>query len=69
MLMEPELMIYDALLEGMDHETARKVLRITEKFHSAKQERTSVFISSDEQSLKDVRADKTVWLLKGGQAG
>ncbi|MEW6213742.1 MAG: ATP-binding cassette domain-containing protein [Nitrospirota bacterium] len=57
MLMEPELMIYDSIFEGLNPEMAERLVRLTTKFHSEKPGRTSVYISSDEQSLKDVKAD------------
>ncbi|MBI5049711.1 MAG: ATP-binding cassette domain-containing protein [Nitrospirae bacterium] len=36
MLMEPELMIYDSLFEGMSPEMAKKLTALTENFHAEK---------------------------------
>jgi len=69
MLMEPELMIYDALVEGLEPEMMKKILDITNEFHIEKHNRTSIFISSKEQSLKNVLADETMKLSGGGLSG
>lgn len=57
MLMEPELMLYDSIFEGMDIEMINRLIRLTEKFHLEKSGRTSVYITSSELSMKDVKAD------------
>lgn len=56
-LMDPDLMIYDSLFEGLNFQMAERLVRLTTNFHSEKPGRSSVYISSDEQSLKDVKAD------------
>lgn len=57
MLMEPDLIIYDSIFEGLNPETVSKLQGLTTKFHLEKPGRTSVYISSEEQSLKDIKAD------------
>jgi len=59
-LMEPEIMIYDALLEGLDSEMAERLLMLTTGFHSGRVGRTSLYVSSDEESLKGLKADITI---------
>ncbi len=66
MLMEPALMIYDALVEGLEPEMMGKVLDVTQEYHMEMRGRTSIFISSEEKSLKGVRADETMKLSGGG---
>ncbi|MBA4349538.1 MAG: hypothetical protein C0415_06080 [Thermodesulfovibrio sp.] len=55
MLMEPELMIYDSLFEGLNPEMMERLVKLTTDFHSEKKGRISVHISSDEQSLKNIK--------------
>lgn len=57
MLIEPELMIYDSLFEGLSPDMSDRLMKITTDFHAEKQGRTSVYITFDEQSIKDVKAD------------
>lgn len=57
MLMEPELMIYDSIFEGLTLEIMKKLIKLTEKFHSEKSGRTSVYITSNELSVRDVNTD------------
>ncbi|MBW2053962.1 MAG: ATP-binding cassette domain-containing protein [Deltaproteobacteria bacterium] len=66
MLTEPELIIFDPLIEGLDPEIMKKALHLIEEFHTQERGRTSVFISSEEQSLEDIRADETIRLAGGG---
>jgi phospholipid/cholesterol/gamma-HCH transport system ATP-binding protein len=60
MLMEPELMIYDSIFEGLYPETAERLAILTAWFHSERRGRTSVYISSHEQSLTSIPADKVL---------
>ncbi len=57
MLMEPELIIYDSLFEGLSPDMSDRLMQMTMNFHAEKQGRTSVYITFDEQSIKNVRAD------------
>lgn len=57
MIMEPPLIVYDSPFEGLSHEMGESILRLTTEFHSRIRERVSLYLSSDEESLKPVRAD------------
>lgn len=57
MTKNPKLMIYDSIFEGQSHEMLKKLVMLTTKFHSEDINRTSVYISTDEIYLKDVKAD------------
>jgi ABC-type branched-subunit amino acid transport system ATPase component len=58
LLMEPEVMIYDTLLEGLSPEDAARLLALTETFHAARRGRLSVHLGADVQALEGVRADR-----------
>lgn len=60
MLMEPELMIYDSICEGLSPEMSDRLTKMTMDFHSEKSGRTSVYVTFDEQSVKNVKADTTL---------
>lgn len=57
MLMEPDLMIYDSILEGLNPEMMKRLANLTVRFHMGKTGRTSVYISSHEESLQYIKAD------------
>jgi phospholipid/cholesterol/gamma-HCH transport system ATP-binding protein len=57
MLMEPDLIINDSIFEGLNTEMAERLARLTTKFHEEKSGRTSVHISSDEDSMKYIKSD------------
>ncbi len=57
MLMEPELIIYDGLFEEMVPEMAEALETLATRFHSERPGRTSVFISANDHSLRDIEAD------------
>jgi len=57
MLMDSELMIYDSLITELDPETARRVLLLTQEFHTQRQGRTSIYIADKEQALQGIQAD------------
>lgn len=56
-LLEPELMIYESLFEGLSPEIAQRLMTLTEKFHLEKAGRSSVYITTNELPLKDLKAD------------
>lgn len=60
MLMEPELMIYDSICEGLSPEMSDRLIKMTMDFHSEKSGRTSVYVTFNEQSVKNVKADITL---------
>ncbi len=57
MLMEPELIIYDDIFEEMSPEMAGALKALTARFHLERPGRTSVLISADDHSLRDIEAD------------
>ncbi|BCB96041.1 hypothetical protein JZK55_09630 [Dissulfurispira thermophila] len=60
MLMEPDIMIYESLFEGLTPDMSDRLIKMTMNFHTEKHERTSVYITFDEQSVKHVRADTII---------
>lgn len=60
MLMEPDLVIYDSIFEGLNPEAADRLAALTTSFHAEAQGRTSVYISAHERSLSRVAADKVL---------
>lgn len=57
----PDLMLYDSLAEGIGHESAKKILKITEIFHRQKPDRTSVYLTVNEDTMEPI---KTPWVIK-----
>ncbi len=62
MLMEPDIMIYDAPFTGVEREAAARLLRLMIAFHRARPERVSVFLLPDEPFSERVPADTTIAL-------
>ncbi len=62
MLMEPDIMIYDAPFTGVEREAAARLLRLMVEFHRARTERASVFLLPDEPISERVPADVTIAL-------
>ena len=54
MLMDPDVMIYDSIFEDLDPSSVGRFAELTREFHQQKEDRASVYISSDEQSLGHV---------------
>ncbi len=65
MLMEPDIVIYDSLFEGLSTALRDKVHDVVSAFHEEKKGRTSVFFDVNESSLKHIKADKIYSLSKG----
>lgn len=61
MLMEPELMIYDDIFAGIKTEKAEKLKEVTEGFHKENEKRTSIYLSSTEESVKEIKADYNIF--------
>lgn len=57
MLMEPDLIIYDSIFAGLNPEMIERLTTLTMRFHTEKSERTSIHISSEDESLKYIKAD------------
>ena len=62
MLMEPDIMFYDAPFIGVEREAAARLLRLMVQFHRAHAERVSVFLLPDEPFSERVPADTTIAL-------
>lgn len=60
MLMEPELMIYDSIFEGLYPEVAERLAALTASFHKERPGRTSVYITSHERSVAQIPTDKVL---------
>lgn len=66
LLMEPEVMLYDTLLEGLNQEDAARLMELTEAFHAARGGRLSVHLSADVQALEGIRTEKGL-MQKGSE--
>ena len=53
MALEPAIMIYDRLLEGLDSLQSVQVLRFVDEFHKQKTQRLSIMVANDEKDVKD----------------
>ena len=65
MLMEPDLIIYDSVFEGLSSDIKSKVLETITAFQHEKEGRASLFLDMDEGLLDYIRADSTYTLKKG----
>ena len=57
MLMQPRLIIYDALFEGFDPEMIECLSSLTMEYHSKNLDRATVYISSDQESFASIKED------------
>jgi phospholipid/cholesterol/gamma-HCH transport system ATP-binding protein len=58
LLMEPEVMVYDSVLEGLSQDDASRLLELTEAFRAEHPGRLSIHLGADIQSLNGVRATR-----------
>lgn len=65
MLMEPDLIIYDSVFEGLSPDIRSKVLETITVFHREKEGRASLFLDMGEWLLDYIRADGIYMLKKG----
>lgn len=65
MLMEPDLIIYDSVFEGLSADIRSKVLETITAFQHEKEGRASLFLDMDEGLLDYIRADSIYTLKKG----
>ena len=56
-LMDPEVVIYESAFEGLRHDVRAPLEDFAVWFHGQRPGRTSVYLSSDEQSLQRLPAD------------
>ncbi|HPC67496.1 MAG TPA: ATP-binding cassette domain-containing protein [Syntrophorhabdaceae bacterium] len=59
-LMEPELMIYDDVFTGLKSDRVERIREIAEGFHRANPKRTSIYLASTDESLRDLKADYNI---------
>ncbi len=60
MLSEPEVMLYEDLLSGMDRATANRWLPVAADFHRRRAGRASLYLCSDDAVSERIEADRTV---------
>lgn len=65
MLMEPDLIIYDSVFDGISSGIRSKVLETITAFQHEKEGRASLFLDMDEGLLDYIRADSIYTLKKG----
>jgi len=65
MLMEPDLIIYDSVFDGLSPDIRGKVMGTITEFQQEKEGRASLFLDMDEGLLDYIRADKVYMLKKG----
>lgn len=56
-LIEPKVIIYDALFEGFDLKMLRSLSAIMADFHAENRNRTTVYVGSDQDSCKAIQED------------
>ena len=56
-LMDPEVVIYESAFEGLQRDVRARLESFAVWFHAQRPGRTSVYLSSDEQSLRGLPAD------------
>jgi phospholipid/cholesterol/gamma-HCH transport system ATP-binding protein len=64
-LIDPELVIYESAFEGLPRDVRARLASFAAWFHARRPGRTSVFLSSDEQSLQDLPADLVLRMERG----
>ncbi|MBI5874599.1 MAG: hypothetical protein HZB81_01925 [Deltaproteobacteria bacterium] len=58
MALDPVVMIYDRLMEGLDASQSLQLLKFVEEFHRSKKNRLSIMIANDESDIKDIKLDR-----------
>ena len=56
-LIDPEIVIYESVFEGLQRDARARLESFAVWFHTQRPGRTSVYLSSDEQSLRGLSAD------------
>jgi len=62
LVMEPRLMLYDAVLDGLPVGLARGVAELTASFHDGRPGRTSLFVVADVAGASHLNAGRTIEL-------
>jgi ABC-type transporter Mla maintaining outer membrane lipid asymmetry ATPase subunit MlaF len=65
MLMQPDVMLYDALFHGVNAEVKNRMMQIVSAFHRECKGRLSIFIQHEESLPKGIKADRIIVLEKG----
>jgi phospholipid/cholesterol/gamma-HCH transport system ATP-binding protein len=65
-LMDPEIVIYESAFEGLQRDVRVHLESFAVWFHTQRPGRTSVYLSSDEQSLRGLPADLVLRQAGGG---
>lgn len=68
-LMDPEIVIYESAFEGLQRDVRARLESFAVWFHAQRPGRTSVYLSSEEQSLRGLPADRVVRQGAGGFSG
>ncbi|MEK7206681.1 MAG: ATP-binding cassette domain-containing protein [Pseudomonadota bacterium] len=61
-LMDPDILIYDSLLTGLDREAAGRLLKLVQDFHHKKPGRVSVYLCPEDTAAARIHTDQTVTL-------
>ncbi len=61
-LMDPDVLIYDSLLTGLDREAAGRLLKLAQEFHNKKPGRVSVYLCPEDAATARIHTDQTVTL-------
>jgi phospholipid/cholesterol/gamma-HCH transport system ATP-binding protein len=62
LVMEPRLMLYEAVLDGLPTSLAHAVAELVASFHDLRPGRTSVFVATDAASLSQLPVSRTIEL-------
>ncbi|RJQ39409.1 MAG: ATP-binding cassette domain-containing protein [Nitrospiraceae bacterium] len=65
MLMEPDMMIYDSVFDGLSSDIRGKALETITAFQQEKEGRASLFLDTDESALNYIKANNIYTLKKG----
>jgi phospholipid/cholesterol/gamma-HCH transport system ATP-binding protein len=67
MLLNPRLVICNEILTGLSGDQRSTVLALLEEFHRESPERTSLFLTADEDALRELQVDTRI-VIKGSSA-
>lgn len=61
--LDPDIMIYDRLMEGLDAYQSLDMLRMVNGFHKAKKNRLSIMIVNDARDVRSIMPDRTLRIV------
>lgn len=67
MLLNPRLVICNEILTGLSGDQRSAILEVLEEFHRESPERTSLFLTADEDALRELHAETRI-VMKGSSA-